>query len=91
MACKASAVAVSRRASGEGVGPGGVAGLQGEQLGDGVIPALRPDASVGGSAVADDAVLFGVAGAVEGLALGIAERLAAAGVLWHACSPLRNA
>jgi hypothetical protein len=38
----------------QGVVPGGVFGLQGEQPGDGVVPALQAGAPVGWPAVADD-------------------------------------
>jgi hypothetical protein len=38
---------------GQGVAPGGVFGLQGEQFGDGVVPSLWSGASVGRSAIAD--------------------------------------
>ena len=59
------------------IGPGSVFGLQGEQLGDGVVPALRPAAAVGRPAIADSSSrLLGLAGAVAGLAFGIGERLA---------------
>jgi hypothetical protein len=37
---------------GQGVAPGGVFGLQGEQFGDGVVPSLWSGASVGRSAIA---------------------------------------
>ena len=39
-------------AVGQGVDPGGVVGLQRQQFGDGVAPALRPGASIGRAAVA---------------------------------------
>ena len=41
------------KAVGQGVAPGGVFGLQGEQFGDGVVPSLRSGASIGRSAIAD--------------------------------------
>jgi hypothetical protein len=41
------------KAVGQGVAPGGVFGLQGEQFGDGVVPSLWSGASIGRSAIAD--------------------------------------
>jgi hypothetical protein len=41
------------KAVGQGVAPGGVFGLQGEQFGDSVAPSLRSGASIGRSAIAD--------------------------------------
>ncbi len=38
---------------GQGVEPGGVFGLQGEQFGDGVVPSLWSSASIGWSEIAD--------------------------------------
>jgi hypothetical protein len=75
------------KAVGQGVAPGGVFGLQGEQFGDGVVPSLRSGASVRRTAIADgEWRLLGLpAGAISGLSLGVAEgvvtyRLAAS---WH--------
>jgi len=79
---------------GQGFGPGGVFGLQGEEFGDGVVPALGTGPPVGGPAIADDgAGLVGLTGPIAGLAFGIAERVSAFR-LWvfrHGWSPLRNA
>jgi hypothetical protein len=41
------------KAVGQGVAPGGVFGLQGEQFGDRVVPTLRSGASIRWSAIAD--------------------------------------
>jgi hypothetical protein len=75
------------KAVGQGVAPGGVFGLQGEQFGDGVVPSLRSGASVRRTAIADgEWRLLGLpAGAISGLSFGVAEgvvtyRLAAS---WH--------
>src|SRR5271154_2211377 len=59
------------------VAPGGVFGLQGEQLGDGIAPALWPGASVGRSSIVDHRhrLLHLVAGAIAGLAFGVAKRV----------------
>jgi hypothetical protein len=74
-------------AVGQGVAPGGVFGLQGEQFGDGVVPSLRSGASVRWPAIADaEWRLLGLpTGAISGLSFGVAEgvvtcRLAAS---WH--------
>ena len=62
---------------GQGVVPGGEFGLQGEQFGDGVVPALWPGAPVGRPPIADPddggRVIIFVARAVAGLAFGVAE------------------
>ena len=75
------------KAVGQGVAPGGVFGLQGEQFGDGVVPSLRSGASVRRTAIADAGWrLLGLAtSAITGLSFGVAEgvvtfRLAAS---WH--------
>ena len=59
------------------IGPGGVFGLQSEQLGDGGVPALRPGAAIGRSTVADgNSRLFRLAGAISSLALRVGKHLA---------------
>jgi hypothetical protein len=67
--------------------PGGICGLQGEQFGDRVAPALWPCAPVDWPSVANDRCRFatGVADAIEGLALGVAERVFSLGLTasWH--------
>ena len=75
------------KAVGQGVAPGGVFGLQGEQFGDGVVPSLRSGASVRRAVIADaDWHLLGLAtSAILSLSFGVAEgvvtfRLAAS---WH--------
>jgi len=75
------------KAVGQGVGPGGILGLQGEQFGDGVTPALSSAASVDWPAEADQGwLLLGkLAGAIASLAFGVGQgvfalRLAAS---WH--------
>ena len=75
------------KAVGQGVAPGGVFGLQGEQFGDGVVPSLWSGASIRRSAIADQRWrLLGLpTGAISGLSFGVAEgvvtcRLAAS---WH--------
>ena len=67
------------QAFGQGVGPGGVVGLQREQFGDRVVPALGPGAAVGWPAVADrgTCVLGLLTGAVARLSFGAAERVLA--------------
>jgi hypothetical protein len=67
---------------GQGVAPGGVFGLQGEQFGDGIAPALRPGASVGRSPIAEDGGwLVGlVASAIARLSFGVAERMLSLGL-----------
>ncbi len=78
---------VSLRLSGKRVGPLGVFRLQGEQLSDGVVPALRSATSVGRSAVADDRCRLQrlTAGAVIGLPFSIGERRRGIrlAVFWH--------
>ena len=71
----------------QGVAPGGVLGLQSEQFGDRVTPALRSGASICRSAIADRGkwLLLLPAGTVPGLSFGITQsvapfRLAAS---WH--------
>jgi hypothetical protein len=75
------------KAVGQGVAPGGVFGLQGEQFGDGVVPSLRSGAPVRRAAIADAGWrLLGLAtSAITGLSFGVAEgvvtfRLSAS---WH--------
>src|SRR6266481_9126296 len=68
---------------GERLEPGEVFGLQGDEFGDGVMPALRPAAAIGRPTVAHNR-RSGVAGSVERLALGagecvVAPRLASLG------------
>ena len=74
-------------AVGQGIVPGGILGLQGEQLGDGVAPALRSGAMVGRQTVADRGwCLPGLAaGTIAGLSLGVAEGLLALrlAAFWH--------
>ena len=77
MACKAVAVAESRRLSGTAVAPGGIFGLQGEQPFDRVVPALYAGAPVERPPIADNRRwLIGLAArAVASLAFGVAERV----------------
>lgn len=57
--------------------PGGVFGLQGEQFGDGIAPALWSGAPVGGAPVSEHGrgLLGLAAGAIAGLAFGVVERV----------------
>jgi hypothetical protein len=79
---------------GQGIEPGNEFGLQGEQLGDGIVPALWPGTPVGWPPIAnldDGRRMIGlVAGAVPGLSFGVAERGFTFGwrPLGMACSPL---
>ena len=61
----------------QGVAPGGVLGLQSEQFGDRVTPALRPGASICRPAPSDrwKRLLLLAAGTVPGLSFGITERV----------------
>ncbi|HEY3797162.1 MAG TPA: hypothetical protein VGL58_02330, partial [Caulobacteraceae bacterium] len=63
------------KAVGQGVGPGGILGLQGEQFGDGVTPALSSAASVRRLAIADRGrgLLGLVAATIAGLAFGVGQ------------------
>ena len=63
------------KAVGQGVAPGGVFGLQGEQFGDGVMPSLRSGASVRRAAIADAGWrLLGLAtSAISCLSFGVGE------------------
>jgi hypothetical protein len=63
------------QAVGQAVGPGGVLGLRGEQLGDGIAPALGAAAPICGPAVAKHGrrLLGELAGTMASLALGIAQ------------------
>jgi hypothetical protein len=63
------------KAVGQGVAPGGVFGLQGEQFGDGVTPSLWSGASVHWSAIADLwRRLLGLAtSTISGLSFGVSE------------------
>lgn len=72
---------------GQVVSPGGIVGLQHEQLGDSVMPSLWPGAPVSGPSVADcGAHLLGLPPkAMAGLSFGIAER-----VLAFRLSPFRH-
>ena len=73
-------------AVGQCVGPGGVFGLQGEQFGDGIAPALRPGAPIGWPSIADHrrSLLCLVVGTIAGLPFGVAEWLLSLGLspLW---------
>jgi hypothetical protein len=79
----------------QGVAPGGVFGLQGEQLGDGIVPALRAGSPVGWTSIAPHGrrLLSLAAGAVAGLAFGVGQRRWAGGLaaLGDSVAPLRNA
>src|SRR5436190_23148556 len=76
MACRACPVAPSRVVLGHSLEPGGVVVLQGDEVGDGLAPALRARPSLGGTAEADDG-RAGMARPIAGLALGNGERFAA--------------
>ncbi len=95
IACNASAVALSRRLSGKAVEPGGVLRLQCGELGDGVVPALRLSAMVGGAAGADHRDVGRPRGAVAGLVTGLDPGIGVGhGFLadrWagHGCTPKR--
>ena len=68
----------------QGIGPGGVVGLQGEQFSNGGVPALGTGAAIHGPAIADGGSrLPGFAGAVTSLAFGVAERRAT--FCWQVC------
>ena len=75
------------QAFGQGVRPGGVFGLQGEQVCNGVAPALGAAAPIGGPSVAHHRrLLLGeLAGAISGLAFGVAQGVFAFGLAtsWH--------
>jgi hypothetical protein len=72
---------------GERLEPGDVVGLQGEEFFDGISPALRAGAAIGGTTISDEGLtlLVLVAGAVAGLALGVGEGVVALGFAasWH--------
>jgi hypothetical protein len=76
------------QAVGQRVVPGGILGLQRDQLGDGVVPALSSGPSVRRSAVTDlgKRLLGLAAGAISRLSFGVAEGVLVGGVatLWHA-------
>ena len=95
MACRAVGGGGVAQTVRQSVVPGGIFGLQGEQLGDRVVPALWAGAPVGWPPVADDRRwLIGFAArAVAGLAFGVAERVLTFGLSasGHGWSPLRNA
>src|ERR1039458_7117415 len=77
----------------QGVGRGNVVGLERDELGHRVAPTLRAGSTIRGLPMADDhGGLFGLTGAVAGLAFCVAERVVA--LLWvfrYGWSPLRNA
>ena len=68
---------------GHGIGPGGVFGLERDQLGDRVAPSLRPGAPVCRPFVSDDGsgLLGLLTGAIAGLPFGAAERVPASWAL----------
>ena len=73
---------------GQCMASGGVFRLQGEQLGDRIVPSLWSAATVGWSTIADDRVCLQqclAAGAVIGLSLGVGERRCSVRrtVFWH--------
>lgn len=78
-------------AVGQGIVPSGVLGLQGEQLSDGVVPALGSGTAVRRPAVADQGrrLLGLAASAIAGLSFGVAEGVLALRLAtsWHVCSP----
>ena len=70
----------------QSVSPGGVVGLQREEFGDGVVPALGTGPAIGRPAIADGGTgLFGLTGAVSRLSFGVAEGVAALRLwaFWH--------
>ncbi len=71
----------------QGVVPDGVLGLQGEQSGDRVVPALRAGAPVDRPPIADDGrrLLSLAASPIAGLAFGVAEWVLTFGMSasWH--------
>jgi len=73
----------------ESVEPGGIFGLQGDELADGIAPALSPAAAVGGAPVVDHRPGWGAGSAMPGLALGIGHRPVAEGCTWHGSTPKR--
>src|SRR5471032_2773874 len=77
---------------GQRIEPSGIVVLQGDELGDGGLPALPARAAVDGPAVADGGAA-GVTGSIARLTLGAGERPIAARLAssWHGCSPLRDA
>ena len=81
MACRASPVALTG-GFGERLEPGEVFGLQRDEFGDRVMPALRPAAAIGRPTVSDDRHA-GVARSIARLALGAGQWVVA---LWLASS-----
>jgi hypothetical protein len=75
----------------QGVAPGGVFGLQGEQFGDCVTPSLWSGASIRRSAIADRwwRLLGLPTGTISGLSFGVAEGVVTCrqAASWHSCSP----
>ena len=94
MACRASAVVVSRRLSGKASDQAAYFSLQGKQLGNRIVPAMQPGASVMRAAVSDCWCWLGslAAGSISGLTFGITEGMFAFGLATsrHRCSPLHN-
>ena len=77
------------KAVGQGLEPGPVFGLQSDEFGDGIAPALGPAAAVGGSPVMDDRPGRGAGGAMPGLSLGIGHWFVAEGASGHGSTPKR--
>jgi hypothetical protein len=74
------------KAIGQSIAPSGILSLQGEELGDGILPALRSGASVCWAVSDRRYRLLGLsAGAIAGLPLSVAESVFALGLTtsWH--------
>ena len=77
------------KAFGQGLEPGPIFGLKGEQDSDGIMPASDPTAAVAGTPVMGYRCAHGAGGAISGLALGIAQGPVAEGLAGH-CGQFRS-